>query len=168
MMTRRLAEVQESGKASDKASDKARPMDLALSEAEAARDRGEVPVGAVIVNAKGEILASAGNQTLMLRDPTGHAELIAIRAACTKLKSERLTDCDLYVTLEPCAMCAAAISFARIRRLYYAARDPKGGAVESGPRFFSQPTCHHVPEVYPGIGEEEAARLLRAFFVARR
>ena len=164
MMTRRLAELADSGKASDKA----RPMDLALSEAEAARDRGEVPVGAVIVSAMGEILASAGNQTLMLRDPTGHAELIAIRAASAKLKSERLTDCDLYVTLEPCAMCAAAISFARIRRLYFGASDPKGGAVEHGPRFFTQATCHHAPEVIGGMNEQAAAELLKDFFAARR
>ncbi|MGI8725094.1 MAG: nucleoside deaminase [Methyloceanibacter sp.] len=143
-------------------------MDRALAQAEAARDRGEVPVGAVIVSADGEILAETGNETLMRRDPTAHAELIAIRAACAKLDSERLIDCDLYVTLEPCAMCAAAISFARIRRLYFGAPDPKGGAVEHGPRFFSQPTCHHAPEVIAGMGETRAAALLTDFFAARR
>jgi tRNA(Arg) A34 adenosine deaminase TadA len=143
-------------------------MDLALAEAEAARDRGEVPIGAVITSASGEILASAGNRTLELRDPTAHAELLAIREACAKIGSERLVDCDLHVTLEPCAMCAAAISFARIRRLYFGAPDPKGGAVEHGPRFFSQSTCHHAPEVYGGIGEAASAALLKTFFVARR
>jgi tRNA(adenine34) deaminase len=145
-----------------------RPMDLALAEAEAAFDRGEVPVGAVIVDAGGEILAHAGNRTLEFRDPTAHAELITIREACAKLGSERLANCDLYVTLEPCAMCAAAISFARIRRLYFGASDPKGGAVEHGPRFFASPTCHHAPEVYGGIGEARAAELLKRFFAARR
>ena len=114
------------------------------------------------------MLASAGNRTLELRDPTAHAELLAIREACAKLGSERLVDCDLYVTLEPCAMCAAAISFARIRRLYFGAPDPKGGAVEHGPRFFAQPTCHHAPEIYGGIGEASAAELLKRFFAARR
>ena len=143
-------------------------MDLALAEAEAAGRAGEVPVGAVVVSAAGEVLASAGNRMLASRDPTAHAELIAIREACAKLGSERLTDCDLYVTLEPCAMCAAAISFARIRRLYFGAPDPKGGAVEHGVRFFASPTCHHVPEVYGGIGEARAAALLRRFFAARR
>ena len=143
-------------------------MDLALEEAERARDRGEVPVGAVVVSAGGEVLARAGNHTLALHDPTAHAELLAIRAACAKLGNERLESCDLYVTLEPCAMCAAAISFARIRRLYYGAADPKGGAVEHGPRFFSQPTCHHAPDVYGGIGESAAAALLRDFFRSRR
>ena len=143
-------------------------MDLALFEAEAARDRGEVPIGAVIVSASGEILASAGNRTRELHDPTAHAELIAIREACAKIGSERLIDCDLYVTLEPCAMCAAAISFARIRRLYFGAPDPKGGAVEHGPRFFSQATCHHAPEIYGGIGEAASAALLKTFFAARR
>src|SRR3989337_3556555 len=135
------------------------PMDLALAEAEEARDLGEVPIGAVVVSADGEVLARAGNRTLALRDPTAHAELLAIRAACAKLGSERLIDCDLYVTLEPCAMCAAAISFARIRRLYYGAADPKGGAVGSGVRFFTSPTCHHAPEVYSAVGEREAAAL---------
>ena len=143
-------------------------MDLALAEAEAARDRGEVPIGAVIVSASGEILARAGNRTLELHDPTAHAELLAIREACAKLGSERLVDCDLYVTLEPCAMCAAAISFARIRRLYFGAADAKGGAVEHGPRLFGQPTCHHAPDVYGGIGEARAAALLKQFFAARR
>ena len=143
-------------------------MDLALAEAEEARDLGEVPIGAVVVSADGEVLARAGNRTLALRDPTAHAELLAIRAACAKLGSERLTGCDLYVTLEPCAMCAAAISLARIRRLYFGAADPKGGAVEHGPRFFSQVTCHHAPEVIGGLSESKAASLLREFFARRR
>ena len=143
-------------------------MDLALEEAEAAAARGEVPIGAVVVSPQGEVLASAGNRTLELRDPTAHAELLAIREACARLGSERLVDCDLYVTLEPCAMCAAAVSFARMRRLYFGAADPKGGAVEHGPRFFAQPTCHHAPEVYGGIGETAAAALLKDFFAARR
>ena len=143
-------------------------MKLALEEAHAARDLGEVPIGAVVVSGSGQILARAGNRTLALHDPTAHAELLAIREACARLGSERLTDCDLYVTLEPCAMCAAAISFARIRRLYFGAPDPKGGAVEHGPRFFAQPTCHHAPEVIGGLEESEAAALLRAFFTARR
>jgi tRNA(Arg) A34 adenosine deaminase TadA len=160
-MTAKLAEAGERGKA-------ARPMDLAFAEAERARDLGEVPIGAVVATADGEILASAGNRTLQLRDPTAHAELLAIREASAKLGSERLVDCDLYVTLEPCAMCAAAISFARIRRLYFGAADPKGGAVEHGPRFFSQPTCHHAPEVIGGIGESRAAELLKQFFASRR
>jgi tRNA(adenine34) deaminase len=141
-------------------------MQIALDEARAAAARGEVPVGAVIVR-DGAVLAQAGNRTLADRDPTAHAELLAIRAAAG-LGSERLTDCDLYVTLEPCAMCAAAMSFARIRRLYYGAADPKGGAVDNGVRFFSSPTCHHRPEVYGGIGESDAAALLREFFAARR
>ena len=145
-----------------------RPMDLALAEAKAAGLLGEVPIGAIVVSASGEVLARAGNRTLALRDPTAHAELLAIRDACAKLGSERLTDCDLYVTLEPCAMCAAAISFARIRRLYFSAPDPTGGAVEHGPRFFSQATCHHAPEIYGGIGEARAAELLKRFFAARR
>ena len=143
-------------------------MDRALAEAERARELGEVPIGAVIVSGDGEVLASAGNRTLALLDPTAHAELLAIREACAKLGSERLTDCDLYVTLEPCAMCAAAISFARIRRLYFGAADPKGGAVEHGPRFFTQPTCHHAPEVVGGVGETRAAALLKEFFAERR
>ena len=142
-------------------------MEAAMDEAKAAAARGEVPVGAVIVRA-GEIIAAAGNRTLELRDPTAHAEMLVIRAACRDLASERLPDCDLYVTLEPCPMCSAAISFARIRRLYYAARDPKGGAVENGVRLFDQPTCHHAPEIYDGIGESAAAELLRGFFRARR
>jgi tRNA(adenine34) deaminase len=150
-------------------SDKAmRPMDRALAEAERARELGEVPIGAVIVSGDGKVLASAGNRTLALRDPTAHAELLAIREACAKLGSERLTGCDLYVTLEPCAMCAAAISFARIRRLYFGAADPKGGAVEHGPRFFTQPNCHHAPEVIGGVGETRAAALLKEFFAERR
>ena len=143
-------------------------MDLAFAEAEAAGLLGEVPIGAVVMSASGEVLARAGNRTLQLRDPTAHAELIAIREACARLGSERLVDCDLYVTLEPCAMCAAAISFARLRRLYFGAADSKGGAVEHGPRFFAQPTCHHAPEIYGGIGEAKAAALLKGFFAARR
>ncbi|HWM32230.1 MAG TPA: nucleoside deaminase [Methyloceanibacter sp.] len=143
-------------------------MKLALEEARAARDLGEVPIGAVVVSGSGEILARAGNRTLALRDPTAHAELLAIREACARLGRERLMDCDLYVTLEPCAMCAASISFARIRRLYFGAPDPKGGAVEHGPRFFAQPTCHHAPEVIGGLDESEAAALLKAFFAVRR
>ena len=143
-------------------------MELALQEAERARDRGEVPVGAVLVSAGGEVLARAGNHTLALHDPTAHAELLAIRAACAKLGNERLDGYDLYVTLEPCAMCAAAISFARIRRLYFGAPDPKGGAVEHGPRFFSQATCHHAPEIIGSIGETKAANLLKAFFAGKR
>jgi len=135
--------------------------------ARAAGSRGEVPVGCAIVRG-GEVIARAGNRTLIDKDPTAHAELLAIRAAAAALGSGRLTDCDLYVTLEPCAMCAAAMSFARIRRVYFGAADPKGGAVESGVRFFTQPTCHHRPEVYGGISESEAAALLREFFAARR
>ena len=142
-------------------------MDDALSEARAADEAGEVPVGCVVVR-EGKILARAGNRTLRDRDPTAHAEMLAIRQAAAALGSERLTDCDLYVTLEPCAMCAAALSFARIRRLYYGAGDPKGGAVDNGVRFFASATCHHRPEVYGGIGESEAAGLLREFFKARR
>ncbi len=143
------------------------PMSSAFGEARAAAARGEVPVGAVIVW-EGREIAAAGNRTLEDRDPTAHAEVLAIRAAAAVLGSERLTGCDLYVTLEPCAMCAGAISFARIRRLYFAASDEKGGAVENGPRFFAQPTCHHAPEVYGGIRESEAAELLRGFFKERR
>ncbi len=142
-------------------------MAEALVEARAAADRGEVPVGAVVVR-EGRILARAGNRPRAALDPTAHAEILAIRQACAVLQDERLSDCDLYVTLEPCTMCAAAISFARIRRVYFAAADPKGGAVESGVRFFRQPTCHHAPEVYSGIRESEAAALLRAFFAERR
>ena len=143
-------------------------MLLAFHEAEAAAARGEVPVGAVIAGTAGAILASAGNRTLELKDPTAHAELLAIRAAAGVVDSERLVDCDLYVTLEPCAMCAGAISFARIRRLYFAAADEKMGAVEHGSRFFSQTTCHHRPDVYSGIGGERARILLREFFRTRR
>ncbi len=142
-------------------------MSCAFAEARNAAARGEVPVGAAIVSA-GRIVASAGNRTLEDRDPTAHAEMLAIRAAARALDSERLIGCDLYVTLEPCAMCAAAISFARIRRLYFAAGDPKGGAVEHGPRFFAQPTCHHAPDVYGGIREREAGELLRDFFSDKR
>ncbi|MDO8838805.1 MAG: nucleoside deaminase [Parvibaculum sp.] len=145
-----------------------RPMDMAFAEAEAAAARGEVPVGAVVVDAAGMILARAGNRTLELKDPTAHAEMLAIRAACAALGSERLIGCDLYVTLEPCPMCAAAISFARLRRLYYGAADEKGGGVDHGPRIFEHPTCHHRPDVYGGIGEMRAAALLRVFFAARR
>ena len=143
-------------------------MDLALAEARAAMARAEVPVGAVITGGDGAVLARAGNRTRELADPTAHAEMLAIRAATARLGSERLTGCDLYVTLEPCAMCAAAISFARIRRLYFGAADAKGGGVENGVRFFSAATCHHAPEVYGGIGESESARLLRSFFAQRR
>jgi tRNA(adenine34) deaminase len=142
-------------------------MDLALEQARTAAQAGEVPVGCVVVR-EGAVIAAAGNRTLSDRDPTAHAELLAIRQAAMLLGSERLTDCDLYVTLEPCAMCAAAISLARIRRLYYGAADPKGGAVESGVRFFSAATCHHRPEIYGGIGEREARALLKDFFAARR
>jgi tRNA(adenine34) deaminase len=144
------------------------PMLKAFEQAHAAAARGEVPVGAVIVDAQGKIIAAAGNRTLQLKDPTAHAEMLAIREAARSLSSERLIDCDLYVTLEPCAMCAAAISFARLRRIYFAASDEKMGAVENGPRFFSQPTCHHVPEVYGGIGETESKAMLRDFFNERR
>jgi tRNA(adenine34) deaminase len=142
-------------------------MDLALAEAEAAGKRGEVPVGCIVVH-EGAVIARASNRTLADKDPTAHAELLALREAGSALGEERLTGCDLYVTLEPCAMCAAAMSFARIRRLYYGAVDPKGGAVESGVRFFSQPTCHHRPEIYGGIGAAGAAALLKEFFRARR
>jgi len=142
-------------------------MDLALEQAENAEKAGEVPIGCVIVR-DGAVIARAGNRTLTDRDPTAHAEVLALREAARALGSERLTGCDLYVTLEPCTMCAAAISFARIRRLYFGALDPKGGAVESGVRFFASPTCHHAPEVYPGVGETRAATLLREFFKARR
>ncbi|WP_096785132.1 nucleoside deaminase [Rhodobacter sp. CZR27] len=142
-------------------------MKDALAEARAAGARGEVPVGAVIVAPDGRVLARAGNRCRELADPTAHAEMLAIRAACAQL-GERLTGCDLYVTLEPCAMCAAAISAARIARLYYGASDPKSGGVAQGARVFTHPQCHHVPEVYDGIGEAEAGALLRAFFAARR
>jgi tRNA(Arg) A34 adenosine deaminase TadA len=143
-------------------------MERALQQAHAAAERGEVPVGAVIVGPDGSVLAEAGNRTEADRDPTAHAELLAIRAAAATLGAPRLVECDLYVTLEPCPMCAQAISFARIRRLYYGAADPKGGGVEHGPRIFSQPTCHHRPEVYSGIAEQEAGELLRKFFKERR
>jgi len=142
-------------------------MALALQEARAAAARGEVPVGAVIVR-NGEVLAQAGNRTLEIRDPTAHAEMLAIRLACVETGSERLPGADLYATLEPCAMCAAAISFARIRRLYFAAADEKGGAVEHGVRYYGSPTCHHAPEVYSGLAEVEAAALLTDFFKAKR
>ena len=142
-------------------------MDIAFAEARAAGAADEVPVGCAIVR-DGQVIARAGNRTLRDRDPTAHAEMLAIRQAAAQLGSERLVDCDLYVTLEPCAMCAAAISFARIRRLYFGAADPKGGAVEHGVKYFASPTCHHRPEVYGGIGEREAAELLRDFFAARR
>ncbi len=143
------------------------PMTAAFAEARAAEARGEAPIGAALTR-DGVVIARAGNRTRELADPTAHAELIAIREAAAAIGSERLVGCDLYVTLEPCAMCAGAISHARIRRLYYAAPDPKGGAVDHGPRFFNQPTCHHAPEVYGGIREREAAAMLRAFFTARR
>ena len=142
-------------------------MDLALEEAHAAGGRGEVPVGCVIVRG-GDVLARTRNRTLAERDPTAHAEMLAIRQAAAAIGSERLVECDVHVTLEPCTMCAAALAFARIRRLYYGAADPKGGAVESGVRFFSSPTCHHRPDIYGGIGEREAAALLRGFFALRR
>jgi tRNA(adenine34) deaminase len=142
-------------------------MDLALAQARAAAAAGEVPVGCVIVR-DGAVIARAGNRTLADRDPTAHCEVLAIRAAASALGSERLNECDLYVTLEPCTMCVAAMSFARIRRLYYGAADPKGGAVENGVRFFTSPTCHHRPEAYGGIGEAEASALLREFFRERR
>ncbi len=143
-------------------------MALAFVEAEAAAARGEVPVGAVVTDRAGAILARAGNRTLELKDPTAHAEMLAIREAARKSGFERLIECDLHVTLEPCAMCAAAISFARIRRLYFGAADEKMGAVEHGPRFFTQTTCHHAPEIYGGIGEEQGRTLLKEFFEARR
>ena len=143
------------------------PLSLAFDQARAAAALGEVPVGAVVVR-EGEVLGAAGNRTLTDRDPTAHAEVLAIRQAAAKIGSERLIGCDLYVTLEPCAMCAGAISFARLRRVYFSAPDPKGGAVEHGPRFFAQATCHHAPEVYGGIRESEAAELLRDFFKERR
>ncbi|TXC64960.1 nucleoside deaminase [Sphingosinicella ginsenosidimutans] len=142
-------------------------MRAALDRARAAAAEGEVPVGAVVVR-DGEIVASAGNAPRALHDPTAHAEMLALRAAAHRMGRERLEDCDLWVTLEPCAMCAGAIALARIRRLYYGAADPKGGAVEHGPRFFSQPTCHHRPEIYAGIGDGEAGEMLRNFFRARR
>ncbi len=142
-------------------------MDLALKAAQNAGKSGEVPIGCVIVR-ENQVIAAAGNRTLTDHDPTAHAEILALRAAAGIVGSERLIGCDLYVTLEPCTMCAGAISFARIRRLYYGAPDPKGGAVDSGVRFFASPSCHHKPEVYPSMGENDAAALLRDFFKARR
>jgi tRNA(Arg) A34 adenosine deaminase TadA len=143
-------------------------MELAFEEAEKAERRGEVPVGAVLVSAEGDVLAAAGNRTEELKDPTAHAELLVIREAAANCQDPRLPSCDLYVTLEPCAMCAAAISFARLRRVYFAAYDPKGGAIDHGPRFFTQPTCHHAPEVIGGIDEQRASQLLKQFFMAKR
>jgi tRNA(adenine34) deaminase len=142
-------------------------MDLALEEAHVAAAEGEVPVGCVIVR-DGTVIARGHNRTMADHDPTAHAEMVALRTAAANLGGERLMDCDIYVTLEPCTMCAGALSFARIRRLYYGAADPKGGAVDSGVRFFAAATCHHRPEVYGGIGEQEAAALLREFFAGRR
>lgn len=150
------------------APDKIGHMDIALQEAEAAAARGEVPVGAVLVAPNGDVVARAGNRTRELNDPTAHAEILAIRQACADAGSERLIDHDLYVTLEPCPMCATAISFARIRRLYWGASDPKGGGVDHGPRVFTHPTCHHAPELYSGLAEQDAAGLLRRFFNERR
>ena len=143
-------------------------MTLALDEARAAAARNEVPIGAVLVDGEGKILAQAGNRTEAGSDPTAHAEIEVIRQACALRGEARLPDCALYVTLEPCPMCATAISFARLARLYYAAPDAKGGGVEHGPRIFHQPTCHHRPDLYPGIGEDQAAALLRVFFQERR
>lgn len=143
-------------------------MQIALQQAKAAKARGEVPVGAVIVNKQGQIIAQAGNETRSLNDPTAHAEILAIRRACKALGVERLPDCDLYVTLEPCNMCATAISFARINRLYYAAEDVKGGAVDNGTRFYTTDICHHAPEVIGGIDEIEASKLLSDFFAQKR
>jgi len=143
-------------------------MQRALELARSAAERGEVPIGCVIVGPGGEILAEAANRTETDRDPTAHAELLAIRAAAARLGAPRLVECDLHVTLEPCPMCAQAIAFARLRRVYYGASDPKGGGVEHGPRIFDQPTCHHRPELYGGIAEREAGELLRAFFKERR
>lgn len=144
------------------------PMALALAEAEAAAAAGEVPVGAVLVGHDGEVLARAGNRVEADRDPTAHAEMLVLRRAAVLLGAPRLAECDLWVTLEPCAMCAGAISLARLRRLYFGAFDPKGGAVEHGPRLFDQPTTHHHPEIYGGIEERRAAALLRDFFRRRR
>jgi len=143
-------------------------MDAALEEARAAASRGEVPVGAVLVSPEGEVVARAGNRTRELNDPTAHAEILVVREACARLVSERLPDHDLYVTLEPCAMCATAISAARISRLYYGAADPKSGGVSQGPRIFAHPQCHHVPELYDGIAAEQSEALLKAFFAAKR
>jgi len=143
-------------------------MDRALALARLAADQGEVPVGAVLVGPDGAVIAEAHNLTRTRKDPTAHAEMLAIQQAAHVLQSERLIDCDLYVTLEPCPMCAAAISFARLRRLYYGAADPKSGGVEYGPRVFSHATCHHAPEIYPGLGEIESRELLERFFSALR
>ncbi len=142
-------------------------MDFALMEARAAAAEGEVPIGCVVVH-EGEVIARGHNRTVTDHDPTAHAEILALRAAAAALGAERLTECDIYVTLEPCTMCAGALSLARVRRLYYGAADPKGGAVDSGVRFFASPTCHHRPDVYGDIGEQEAAALLREFFAGRR
>jgi tRNA(Arg) A34 adenosine deaminase TadA len=144
------------------------PMKLALAEAEAAAARGDVPVGAVLVDVEGHVLAAASNRVVADHDPTAHAEMLVLRAGAARLVAARLAECDLYVTLEPCAMCTAAIALARLRRLYFAAYDPKGGAVEHGPRLFDQPTTHHRPEIYGGIEEGRAGELLRVFFRARR
>ncbi len=144
------------------------PMGQALRQAQLAFERGEVPVGAVLIDPRGKLLSAAGNRTLELNDPTAHAELLVIRAGAQLLRSQRLTGCDLYVTLEPCPMCAAAISFARIRRLYYGASDPKSGGVEQGARIFNQPSCHHSPEIYDGLRHTEATAVLRTFFAQRR
>lgn len=143
-------------------------MERALQLAREAAAAGEAPVGAVVIDAAGNVLAEARNRTREMNDPTAHAEVLAVRQACASLATERLVGCDLYVTLEPCAMCAAAISFARIRRLYYGADDPKGGGVANGARVFSHRTCHHAPEIYPGIADSESAEILRAFFKAKR
>lgn len=160
MEAKKLSEAGARGKPS--------PMDRALRLARKAARLGEVPVGAVVVDASGTVIGEAHNETLTRSDPTAHAECLAIRRAAARIGSERLVGCDIHVTLEPCAMCAAAISFARLRRLYFGAADPKGGAVEHGVRFFSSPTCHHAPEIYGGIGEGEAAGLLKQFFNQRR
>ena len=143
-------------------------MNVALEEAAKALERGEVPVGAVIVENSGNIVARAGNETRARLDPSAHAEVLAIREACTVLKTERLVNCDMYVTLEPCAMCAALIANARIRRIYFAASDPKSGGIQQGARIFDRKQTHHVPEIYSGIGEEKAAELLRNFFSKKR
>jgi tRNA(adenine34) deaminase len=144
------------------------PMAIAFNEAEAAASRYEVPVGAVVTDGEGNIIARAGNRTIELRDPTAHAEMLAIRSAALMVQTERLSECSIYVTLEPCAMCAAAISFARFKKVVFGAEDEKMGAVENGPRFYSQPTCHHKPEVVSGIGAERSAAMLRRFFADRR
>lgn len=143
-------------------------MDDALEEAAKALERGEVPVGAVIVEASGNIIARAGNETRARLDPSAHAEVLVIRKACNSLKTDKLVNCDMYVTLEPCAMCAALVANARIRRIYFAASDPKSGGIQQGARVFDHKQTHHVPEIYPGIGEEKAAKLLRNFFAKKR